>query len=225
MTQESSSINLPDYNDNRKYDYARFPEEDRPEYERIINMIPAHTKVLDLGCGNGSLLQRLKQQKQAVCSGIELAESGVSISRRKGLEVLQGNIDQPLPFPDNSFDYAICNVTIQMVHFPEVLMKEMKRVARYQIISFPNFGFYKNRIEMFVSGRMPRKMLFGYRWFTTGHIHQLSIADFEELVKKTEGLEIVKSDYDETGSALKNKLISLFPNLLSVLPVFLLQKR
>lgn len=219
------SINLPDYNDNRAYNYTAFPDEDRREYERIMKLIPNGASVIDLGCGNGSLLQKLKLQKQAICHGIELAESGVNICRQKGLDVIQGNIDEPLPFSDNAFDYAICNVTIQMVRFPEILLKEMKRIARYQIVSFPNFGFYKNRLEMLFSGRMPQKMLFGYPWYATGHIHQLSVKDFLALVKIIGGLEVIKLDTNETSSALKNKMISLCPNLLGVLPIFLLQKK
>lgn len=219
------SINLPEYNDNRTYDYSAFPDEDRPEYTRIMKLVSNGARIIDLGCGNGSLLQKLKTQKQAVCYGIERAESGVAICKQKGLDVVQGSIDQPLPFSDNTFDYAICNVTIQMVQFPEVLLKEMKRIARYQIISFPNFGFYKNRLEMLFSGRMPRKMLFGYRWYNTGHIHQLSVNDFLELVKMIGDLEIIELDTNETNNGLKNKLISLCPNLLGVLPVFLLQKK
>lgn len=219
------SINSPEYNDNREYDYAAFPEEDRPEYRRIIRMVARGKRVLDLGCGNGSLLQQLSLQKEAACTGMELAPSGVAICRRKGLDVSEGNIDEPLPFADDAFDYAICNVTIQMVRFPEVLLGEMRRTARYQIISFPNFGFYKNRLEMFFSGRMPRKMLFGYRWYSTGHIHQLSLRDFKELVGKTGGLEILRADFEEAGSRVKNRLIALFPNVLSVLPIFLLQKK
>lgn len=219
------SVNLPEYNDNRQYDYAAFPEEDRPEYSRIIRMVRRGAKVLDLGCGNGTLLQQLRTNKEAVCVGMELSASGVDICRQKGLEVIEGSIDSTLPFADDAFDYAICNVTIQMVQFPEVLLGEMKRVARHQILSFPNFAFYKNRLEMLLSGRMPRKMLFGYSWFTTGHIHQLSVKDFRELVARTTGLQVVMADFEETASALKNRLIGLSPNLLSVLPVFLLQKK
>lgn len=220
-----SSINQPDFNDNRDYDYTAFPEEDRPEYERIIRMVSPGANVVDLGCGNGSLLQKLQTQRQATGRGIELSASGVAICRQKGLEVVQGNIDTTLPFPDNAFDYAICNVTLHMVRFPEVVLHEMKRIARYQIISFPNFGFYKNRFEMLFTGRMPRRMLFGYTWYTTGHIHQLSLKDFEALVSHIGGLKIVKLDVEETTLPLKNKLIRMNPNLFSVLPVFLLEKQ
>jgi len=153
----TTSIDQPDRNDNRNYDYSAFPIEERPEYTRIIPYIKPQTSILDLGCGNGSLLQKLIREKNVAGVGMEISETGVQICRQKGLQVMQGFIDEPLPFPDNTFDYAICNVTIQMVRYPEILLSEMKRVARFQIVSFPNFAFYKNRIEMLLKGRMPKK--------------------------------------------------------------------
>jgi methionine biosynthesis protein MetW len=224
MSQPARPIDQPDRNDNRNYDYSAFPVEERPEYSRIITFIPAQSTVIDLGCGNGSLLQRLKQEKQVSGYGIELSETGVSICQQKGLQVIRGYIDEPLPFPDNAFDYAICNVTIQMVRYPEILLSEMKRVARFQIISFPNFAFYKNRIEMLLKGRMPKKMLFGYSWYNTGHIHQLSIKDFIELTQRIGGLKVIRLDTAETHNKMKNLLIRLFPNLLCVVPIFILAK-
>lgn len=219
-----SSVNSPQNNDNRIYDYSLFPDEGRPEYKRIIRLITAGSSVIDLGCGNGTLLEKLIDQKSITGTGMELSGSGVNICKQKGLNVLQGKIDDTLPFRNDEFDYAICNVTIQMVNFPEKLLSEMKRISRYQIVSFPNFGFYKNRIEMFFGGRMPRKMLFGYQWYSTGHIHQLSIKDFKELAVECGGLRIIRMDTEETNLPIKNKLIKTCPNLFSVLPVFLLQK-
>lgn len=224
MHKLQAAIDQPDKNDNRNYNYTSFPEEDRPEYARIISLIKAKSTVIDLGCGNGSLLQRMRIEKNIQGFGIELSETGVSICRKKGLQVERGYIDEPLPIPNNRFDYAVCNVTIQMVRYPEVLLSEMKRIARYQIISFPNFGFYKNRIEMLLKGRMPKKMLFGYTWYNTGHIHQLSVKDFIELINIIGELRIVKLDVDETNSKIKNSIIRLSPNLLCVVPIFLLEK-
>ncbi|SFV27483.1 methionine biosynthesis protein MetW [Thermoflavifilum thermophilum] len=218
------AIDHPEINDNRNYNYLAFPVEERPEYSRIVSMIQAKSRVIDLGCGNGSLLQRLIKEKEVKAYGIELSESGVTICKEKGLQVEQGYIDERLPFQENAFDYAICNVTIQMVRYPEVLLTEMKRIAKYQIISFPNFAFYKNRIEMIIKGRMPKKMLFGYSWYNTGHIHQLSIKDMIELIQTIGGLKIIKIDVDETGKKLKNKIIQLFPNLFCVVPIFFLEK-
>ncbi|MCL6525016.1 MAG: methyltransferase domain-containing protein [Thermoflavifilum sp.] len=217
-------IDRPDQNDNRRYDYTHFPEEDRPEYARIVSCIPLRSSVIDLGCGNGSLLQKLMVEKQVNGYGIELSETGVSICQQKGLQVVKGYIDESLPFPDDAFDYAICNVTLQMVRYPEVLLSEMKRVAKFQVISFPNFAFYKNRWEMLVKGRMPKQMLFGYSWYNTGHIHQLSIKDFLELVQAIGGLTVKKLSVDETHNQLKNTLIRLFPNLFCVVPIFVLEK-
>ncbi len=126
-------------NDNRNYDYITYPEEQRTEYDIIAGWVPEGAKVVDLGCGNGALMQLLQSAKQCSCYGVELSDSGVKACLQKGLQVQQGSIDSELPFPDNSFDIAICNVTIQMVLYPEILLKEMKRISRSQIISFPNF--------------------------------------------------------------------------------------
>ncbi len=155
---------------------------------------------------------------------MELSPSGVEVCKAAGLDVQTGSIDQPLPFNDNTFDYAICNVTIQMVMYPEILLSEMKRVAKHQIISFPNFAFYKNRIDLLLNGRMPQNGLFGYQWFDTGHIHQLSIRDFELLVERVGGLEILEKRSVESGNSVKNFLIKSFPNLFEQIPVFLLRK-
>jgi methionine biosynthesis protein MetW len=139
------------------------------------------------------------------------------VCRSKGLKVRQGRIDEGLPWVDGAFDYAVCNVTLQMVMYPEKLLSEMSRVAIRQIVSFPNFANIRNRLELLLFGRMPKAMLFGHTWWNTGHIHQLSIADFKELVKKT-GLEIKKSAY--FGRLAIPGVVSLSPNLLSTIAMF-----
>lgn len=218
-------INSPDHNDNRSYDYSGVESEERKEYAVIESFIGGDASVIDLGCGNGSLLHLLMQKgKCGRAVGIEISESGVEISKKKGIDARLGRIDEPLPFADEEFDYALCNVTIQMVMYPEILLKEMKRISKKQVISFPNFGFYKNRIDLMMKGRMPKPVLFGYSWYSTGHIHQLSIADFKELVDHTGGLEIEKFSTVWPGGSLKDTLTGMFPNLFCLLPVFLLRK-
>ncbi len=212
------------YQNNRSYDYSSLESEYRTEYDIIISMIDKNSSVIDLGCGNGSLLQMLVEQKNISACGIELSESGVKACIKKGLKVDAGRIDAPLNFPDNSFDYAICNATIQMVMYPEVLLSEMKRIAKYQIISFPNFAYFKNRFELLFGGRMPEHMLFGFKWYDTGHIHQLSIKDFNQLTTIIDGLSIVERRYLLSKNPLKNFFISKFPNMFDQLPVFLLRK-
>ncbi|MGQ9820167.1 MAG: methionine biosynthesis protein MetW [Candidatus Kapaibacteriales bacterium] len=217
-------IDKPALNDNRNYNYSGFEEFERPDYSYVIALVEENSKVVDLGCGNGSLINLLKKNKNCEVKGIEISDSGVLISRSKGLDVIKGRIDEKLPFSDNEFDYSICHVTIQMLMYPEILVREMKRISKYQIISFPNFAFYKNRLELLFKGKMPEKMLFGYKWYNTGHIHQLSISDFIELVNEIGGFKILKQTFVETDSAIKNFLMKLFPNLFQQVSIFLLSK-
>ncbi|MCK6603463.1 MAG: methyltransferase domain-containing protein [Ignavibacteriaceae bacterium] len=219
-----SDINSPEFNDNRSYDYTRYETEDRLEYSVIEKMIPENSKVIDLGCGNGSLLDRLKYKKKCTVTGVEISESGVEVCHKKGITCFQKSIDVELPFENDSFDYSVCNVTIQMVMYPEVLLEEMKRISQNIIISFPNFAFYKNRIDLLTKGRMPRYCLFGYNWYNTGHIHQLSIRDFSELVTKVGGLKTAEIQTVPSNGALKNFLTYKIPDLFMLLPVIRLQK-
>ena len=211
-------------NDNRSYSYEGFENTVRDEYAKIIAFVDSGSKVIDLGCGNGVLLEQLIATKKIFGSGIEISENAVSICKCKGLDVRHGSIDEPLPFRDNEFDYAICNVTVQMVMYPEILIKEMKRISKHQIISFPNFGFWKNRVELLLHGTMPSKTLFGYSWYTTGHIHQFSIKDFYELIDFIGGVKIIECAYAETLDSLRLKVANVFPNLFHLLPIFLLKK-
>lgn len=219
------SIDVPGKDDNRNYIYSENHYQNRAEYEYIVDTIKTESNVIDLGCGNGSLLKQLVDLKNANAIGIELSASGVESCIIKGLKVSQGRIDQKLPFDDNSFDYSICNVTIQMVMYPETLLNEMKRISKFQIISFPNFAFYKNRIELLFKGRMPNPMLFGYSWYTTGHIHQFSIKDFYKLVSDVGGLKVEKIICVKTNHSLKDFLTRTIPNLFMAIPIFLLSKK
>lgn len=221
----SAHLDSPEINDNRQYDYTGHPYTERYEYPVIADLVKPNSKVIDLGCGNGSLLSLLKKEKNVIGTGIEISESGVSVCREQELNVHKGKIDEPLQFPDNSFDYAICNVTIQMVMYPEILLQEMKRVAQYQIVSFPNFAFWRNRFDLMFNGRMPKKMLFSYKWYSTGHIHQLSIKDFFELVEDIGGLKVIESRFEHSSNPLKNFFMQAFPNVFQMVPIFLLEKK
>jgi Methylase involved in ubiquinone/menaquinone biosynthesis len=210
--------------DNRKYDYAAGYSENRSEYDIIATLITPGATVIDLGCGNGNLLELLKKEKNIKEKGIELSESGINICKQKKLDVIQGSIDVRLPFNDNEFDFSVCNVTIQMVNYPEVLISEMKRISKYQIVSFPNFGFYKNRIELLIKGRMPKSMLFGYKWYSTGHIHQFSVKDFTELLNDIGGLNVISVQHEKINGKFKNILTDTFPNLFQYIPIYFLSK-
>jgi methionine biosynthesis protein MetW len=201
--------------DNRAYVWDRIVSI-RPEYPYIERWIPAGARVVDLGCGNGSLLTLLKERKNVTELGIEIAPSGVAECRRRGLNAREGRIDVALTdIADQSFDYAICNVTLQMVLYPEVTLDEMRRVARQQIVSFPNFAFVVNRLELLLLGRMPHWGLFGYTWYNTGHIHQFSLGDFRALAH-ARGLTIRQSVF-------LGKFANFEPDLLAQTAILLLE--
>ena len=220
----NDKIDIPGKDDNRNYIYSENQTQIREEYNYISNLIVPGSTVIDLGCGNGSLLKKLIDEKSIKGQGIELSPSGVESCLKKGLTVLQGRIDEKLAYEDDSFDYAVCNVTIQMVMYPENLLKEMKRISKYQIISFPNFAFYKNRIDLLFNGRMPKPMLFHYEWYNTGHIHQFSIKDFYQIINYVGELNIDRLIWAKTDSFIKNFLSKTFPNLFMAIPIFLLSK-
>jgi len=211
--------------DNRDYHYSKNSLINRTEFDDIIKLIEPKSSVIDLACGDGNLLQRLRKEKKVTNSfGIELSASGVTSTRRKGLKAKQGRIDRPLTeIKNKQFEYSIVNVTLQMVMYPEVLVDEMIRISRYQIISFPNFGYLPNRIEMLTTGRMPKIMLFGYTWYSTGQIHQLSIADFEDFVRERK-YRVVNRVFimPKIQFLIPEFLHSKFPNSTSTLAIYLL---
>jgi methionine biosynthesis protein MetW len=210
--------------DNRDYEFSENYNEIRNEYHIILDFIPSNAKVIDLGCGDGKFLSLLKSNKNIFETGLDISSKAIEICKSKNLNVFKNRIDEVLNFADNSFDFSICNVTIQMVNYPEILLSEMKRISKYQIISFPNFAFYKNRLDLLFKGRMPKPMLFNYRWFNTGHIHQFSIKDFFELINVTGGLSVLRMDFYKTQNPLKNFFMKSFPNLFIPIPIFLLTK-
>lgn len=204
--------------DNRSYVWGKDEVSRRPEYSVIEGWVAPRSRVIDLGCGDGTLLRRLKDTRDIEERGIELAPSGVEACLAKQLSVTQGAIDVPLTdIADDSFDYAVCNVTLQMVTRPEVLLQEMRRIAARQIVSFPNFAYGPNRLELLLRGRMPRRLLFGYRWYDTGHVHQLSIADFLETCHDL-GLVVQQAHFLGPGGGL----VRVAPNLLAWEAIYLL---
>jgi methionine biosynthesis protein MetW len=154
----------------------------RFDLQIIANLIKNNSKVLDIGCGDGQLLYYLKQNKNIDGRGLEISHSLVSKSLIKGLSVIQGNAENDLEiYPDNSFDYAILSQTIQATHNPPKILLEMLRIAKFAIVSLPNFAHFKNRCDLFFKGKMPVNKALPYQWFETPNIHFCSITDFEKL--------------------------------------------
>lgn len=222
-SQEPSYVKL---NDNRNYSYSKYDEGFRLEYSYIESLTEPREKVIDLGCGNGRLLEHLREKKNIQGFGIDSSSSGVSLTQSKGFACEQQAIDQGLDqFESKSFDLAVCNVTIQMLMYPEKLVQEMKRISKRQIISFPNFAFYKARLELLFQGKMPPVGLFGYKWYSTGHIHQLSYKDFVDFCE-SQSLEILdfKAVRQKEGG-WRSILINKWPNLFSQTCLFLTREK
>jgi len=212
-------------NDNRNYIFSSHSTANRDEYSRIAGWIPKGRKVIDLGCGDGSLLAMLKN-KGVVGEGIEISPSGVAATKKKGIKAHVGRIDVKLPYKDKQFDFAVCNVTIQMAMYPELLLNEMNRIAKHQIVSFPNFAFLPNRFDLLIRGRMPQFMIPSYKWYSTGHIHQLSINDFYDLCKEMhlnviDHNHIYPNVFHIFSVIVPNALLKRFPNAFASTALFL----
>jgi methionine biosynthesis protein MetW len=173
-------------------------EHRRWQDDLIEEKVPAGASVLDLGCGNGELLARLIQRKLVRGQGVELEAEAVFECVANGVPVLQANLDAGLKgFADHSFDYVVLEETLQTLHRPVELLKEMLRVGRRGIVSFPNFAYWQVRFDLAFGGRMPVTPRLPKRWYDTQNIHLLTIQDFLDWTDEA-GVRIV------AGHALAN---------------------
>ncbi len=179
------------------------------EIERITDWVAAGARVLDLGCGNGSLLKHLWQTRRAPGYGVEIDDAHVLECVKNDVNVLQMNLEDGLAtFADASFDYVILSETLQAIHHQEPLMKEMLRVGREAIVSFPNFAYWRARIQIAFAGHMPVSKELPYQWYDTPNVHHCTLIDFEALCAKLE-LRILERFVLRNGGT-----VSFLPNLL-----------
>src|SRR5664279_4075496 len=191
----------------------------RSDYAIIGEIVEPHTKVLDLGCGEGELLEWLAQTKDVDARGVEISGAKVQRAIARGVSVFQSDIDAGLAdYPDGAFDYVILSQTLQETRQPRQVLREMLRVGRRGIVAFPNFGHWRVRVSMLTSGGAPRTRLFPYEWYESPNIHFLTIIDFENLVA-LEGLKIERR-YFLAGS----RKVTLRPNLLAEVAVYLISR-
>ncbi len=162
----------------------------RIDLQVIANMIEAHTKVLDIGCGDGTLLELLVNDRHVDARGLELSQAGVNACVARGLSVVQGNADTDLSYyPDNGFDTVILSQTLQATQRPHEVLTEMARIGERLIVSIPNFGHWRVRLDLALNGRMPITGALAASWYETANIHLCTLRDFAALCD-TLGLKI-----------------------------------
>lgn len=201
------------------------PPKLRVDLQQVADLVPAGARVLDVGCGDGTLLAYLTRFKQVDGRGLELEMARVRAAVSQGLPVIQGNLETDLvDYPSSAFDYVILSQTLQATHNPRFVMEELLRIGRRAIVSFPNFGHWRVRMSVMFGGRMPMTSTLSDSWFDTPNIHLCTVADFIDLC----GLMNVRIErgyaLDTLGQKLGFAATSRRANLLSEQALFVLTR-
>jgi methionine biosynthesis protein MetW len=196
----------------------------RVDLKLIADMVDTGTRVLDVGCGDGALLDLLARLKRVDGRGMELSQAGVNAGVASGLSIIQGDADTDLRhYPDNAFDYVILSQTLPATRSPRDVMEQMLRVGRHAIVSFPNFAYWRARMRLLFGGHMPQTEALPHRWYDTPNIHLCTIDDFRALCDEM-GVVVEKAlALDRRGRNLSFLPLPL-ANLLGEQGLFLLRR-
>ena len=190
---------------------------------KINDWISRDSKVLDLGCGDGTLLNDLRKEKSASGLGIEIDAEKIKSCLKKGISVIEQDIDSGLEnFGNQSFDYVVMSQSIQALKKPEVALEEIVRIGKECIVSIPNFANIKCRLQLFFKGQMPVSSALPHDWYSTPNLHLCSLEDFEKLCKKS-NIKIVERKLSKINGE-ESILMKLLPNLFSEVALYKLVK-
>ena len=191
----------------------------RADFAAIAGWVRVGSSVLDLGCGDGSLLRYLRDSRRVTGYGVEIDDSRVLACVKNGINVIQGDLERGLSeFRDHSFDYVVLSQTLQAVRHTEQIIREMLRVGREGIVTFPNFGYWRHRLQVFLGGHMPVSRSLPYQWYNTPNVHLFTIGDFESFCAE-HGVRILERAVMDRG-----RIVSLWPNLRGSLAVYRFDK-
>lgn len=192
----------------------------RPDLAIISEWIEPGSRVLDLGCGDGTLLAHLQDTRNVDGYGLEIDPNNLVACIQRGVNVIQSDLDAGLTdyFDDNSFDYVVMTQTLQAMHFPSRLLREMLRVGRQGIVTFPNFGHWRSRTQLAFGGHMPISRALPNEWYDTPNIHLCTLKDFEELCREL-NIAILQRNVVDTAHR-SNIAMTLFPNLFGEIALY-----